>query len=44
MRPPSNITAVMSAGIKNHRGRGNSQENARENAHGDSHEWGHCFT
>jgi len=41
MRPPSNITAVMSAGIKNHSG--HSHENARENARGDSHEWGRCF-
>jgi len=37
----------MSAGIKkNARGlsHGHSHENVRENARGDSHEWGRCFT
>ena len=40
MRPPSNITAVMTAGIKNLRGHshGHSHENARENARVDSRE------
>jgi len=41
MRPPSNITAMMSAGIKNHSE--HSHEHARENDRSDSHEWGHCL-
>jgi len=43
MRPPSNITAVMTAGIKKITA-GILTGNARENARGDSREWGRCLT